>query len=123
MNLAKDVLAQLRANGQVVRGYLGVAVGPVPEDVREVTGLPALRGALVAEVVSRSPAASAGLQPGDIIVAFQGDPIGEPRDLTRRVAATRPGTRVAVDFLRNGARQTAETSLARLPDADHDGDR
>lgn len=123
VNLAKDVLAQLRANGEVVRGYLGVAVGPVPEEVRRARQLPARQGALVAEVVSRSPAASAGLRPGDIIVAFQGDAVAEPRDLTRRVAATRPGTRVAVEFLRNGARRTAETSLGRLPDADDDGDR
>ena len=123
VNLAKDVLAQLRANGQVVRGYLGVAVGPVPEDVRRARGLPARHGALVAEVVSRSPAASAGLQPGDIIVAFQGEPIANPQDLTRRVAATPPGTTTRVDVVRNGGRETVRTTLARLPDADNGGDR
>jgi serine protease Do len=118
VNLAKDVLAQLRATGKVVRGYLGVSVGPVPEDVRQAKGLSARHGALVAEVVPRSPAAAAGLQPGDIIVAFEGAPVVNPHDLTRRVAATPPGTPAKLELLRNGARQKAEARLARLPDAD-----
>ena len=118
VNLAKDVLAQLRATGKVVRGYLGVGVGPVPEDVRQAKGLSARQGALVAEVVPRSPAAAAGLQPGDIIVAFEGAPVVNPHDLTRRVAATPPGTAVKVELLRNGARQHLEARLDRLPDSD-----
>jgi serine protease Do len=118
VNLAKDVLAQLRATGKVVRGYLGVSVGPVPEDLRQARGLTARQGALVAEVAPRSPAAAAGLQPGDVIVAFQGEPVANPHDLTRRVAATPPGTAAKLELLRNGARQNLEARLARLPDAD-----
>src|SRR5881628_977720 len=64
INIAKDVLPQLRERGKVVRGYLGVGVGPVAADVRRQIGLTGERGALVAEVVPRSPAAAAGLTPG-----------------------------------------------------------
>ena len=89
-----------------------------PEDLRQARGLTARQGALVAEVVPRSPAAAAGLQPGDVIVAFQGEPVANPHDLTRRVAATPPGTAAKLELLRNGARQNLEARLARLPDTD-----
>jgi serine protease Do len=72
VNLAKEVLPQLRQRGKVTRGYLGVAVAPVP--VRSRDGTPPA-GARVAEVVSGSPAARAGIEPGDVIVAFQGQKI------------------------------------------------
>ena len=102
VNIAKDVLRQLRDSGKVVRGYLGVAVAPVTPEVRRAADLPGPRGAVVAEVVSGSPAASAALKPGDVIVRFQGDELQDPRDLTRRVAATPPGTSVKLDVVRRG---------------------
>src|SRR5688572_586371 len=75
VNSAKDVLAQLRERGKVVRGYLGVAVAPVPPDIRRALELPPERGALVVQVVPGSPAADAGLKAGDVILAVGEAPI------------------------------------------------
>ena len=117
VNIAKDVLPQLRERGHVVRGYLGVAVGPVPADVRQKLGIPDERGALVAQVVPRSPAAAAGLEVGDVITAFQNVPVQSPNELTRRVAGTPPGTQVALTVARpGGGQRTVNATLGRLPD-------
>ena len=116
VNLAKDVLAQLRERGSVTRGYLGVAVVPVTPDAARSTGVTAGRGAMVADVVSGSPASKAGLRPGDIIVAFQGNGIQDPHELTRRVAGTPPGTEVQLDIARQGDKRAVVAKLDRLPD-------
>ena len=116
VNIAKDVLPQLRATGKVVRGYIGVAVAPVPPEVRRALDLPAQRGALVADVVPRSPAAAAGLVPGDVITAFQDAPIQNPIDLTRRVARTPPGTQVTLRIVRESGGRTVAATLGRLSD-------
>ena len=110
VNVAKDVLRQLRDAGKVVRGYLGVAVAPVTPEARRAANLPGPKGALVAEVVSGSPAAAAALKPGDVIVSFQGQEIQDPRDLTRRVAATPPGMNVKLEVLRAGGERAALTA-------------
>jgi serine protease Do len=110
VNVAKDVLRQLRETGKVIRGYLGVAVMPVTPEAREAVDLPAARGALVAEVVPGAPAAAAGLKPGDVIARYQGEEIQDPRDLTRRVAATPPGTTVRLDVARPGGGTTSITA-------------
>jgi len=117
VNLAKDVLRQLRDRGEVVRGYLGVSVMPVTPEARQAAKLESSRGALVAETVSGSPAASAGIKPGDIIVAFQGEPIQNPHDLTRRIAGTPPGTKAELRVVRGGRETPVEVTLGRLKDA------
>jgi serine protease Do len=115
VNIAKDVLRQLRERGTVVRGYLGVAVTPLTPEVRQAAGLPGPRGALVAEVVAGSAAAAAGLKPGDVIVRYQGEEIEDPRDLTRRVAATPPGTTVKLGVVRpGGAAATVTAQVTQL---------
>jgi serine protease Do len=116
VNLAKDVLVQLREKGTVTRGYLGVSVAPVPPEARQATGLDRPRGALVAEVAPRSPAAAAGLKPGDIITAFQGTEIQSPHDLTRRVGGTPPGVTVAMEVVRRDGRHEVKTKLGELRD-------
>ncbi|PYO51904.1 MAG: peptidase, partial [Candidatus Rokuibacteriota bacterium] len=116
VNLAKDVLRQLKENGKVVRGYLGVAVAPVTPETGRAAKLDAARGALVAEVIVGSPAASAGLKPGDVILGFQNEPIQNPVDLTRRVAGTPPGSKVALRVARGGNETTVETKLGQLKD-------
>jgi serine protease Do len=123
VNLAKDVLPQLRERGKVVRGYLGVAVGPVPADLRRRLDLPGERGAVVAEVVPRSPAAEAGLSPGDVITTFQNAPIGSPNELTRRVGGTPPGTRVTLRVMRPGGERSVAATLGTLPEEPAAGDR
>jgi serine protease Do len=116
VNIAKDVLPQLRATGTVVRGYLGVAVAPVPPETRRALDLPPQRGALLAEVVPRSPASAAGLMPADVITAFEDAPVQSPTDLTRRVARIPPGTPVRLRIVRNGGERTVTVTLARLRD-------
>jgi serine protease Do len=118
VNLAKQVLPQLRERGRVVRGYLGVAAAPVTPEVGREARLPAARGALVAEVAPGSPAARAKIQPGDVITAFQGEEINSPRDLTRRVAAMAPGTTATLRIARNGEPRTVEVTLGELRDAE-----
>jgi serine protease Do len=118
VSLAKQVLPQLRERGRVVRGYLGVGVAPVTAEVAREARLPAPRGGLIAEVASGSPAARAKLAAGDVITRFKGDEINGPRDLTRRVAATPPGTSVTVGFTRGGQERTVEVTLGELSDAD-----
>jgi serine protease Do len=116
INLAKDVLVQLRATGRVVRGWLGVAVAPVSPEAARRARLDGAHGAVVVEVVAGSPAARAGIEPGDVIVAFQGAPVAAPRELTRRVAGTPPGTEVRIEIVRGGDRRTVTAALGELPE-------
>jgi serine protease Do len=116
VNLAKEVLPQLRERGRVTRGYLGVAVAPVTPEVARDARAPEPRGALVVEVAPASPAARARLAPGDVITGFNGQDIASPRDLTRRVAATPPAASATLRFLRNGQSQTADVTLGELRD-------
>jgi serine protease Do len=123
VNIAKDVLAQLRAQGKVVRSYLGVAVAPVTPEARRAARLPDARGALVAEVVPDSAAAAAGIKPGDVIVAYQGEKVDDPRELTRRVAATPPGTTVKVEVARAAGVQTLTARVTELKEPPTAGNR
>jgi serine protease Do len=123
VNIAKEVLPQLRASGKVVRGYLGVAVMPVTPEVRRALAVPPARGALVAEVVPRSPAAAAGISEGDVITAFQDAPIQSANELTRRVAGTPPGTTVTLRVARRGGERAITATLARLSDEPASEDR
>jgi serine protease Do len=116
VNLAKDVLVQLREKGTVTRGYLGVSVAPVTPEARQAAGLDRPRGALVAEVAPRSPAAAAGIKPGDVITAFQGTEIQSPHDLTRRVGGTPPGVTVALQVARPEGRREVSAKLGELRD-------
>jgi serine protease Do len=123
VNLAKDVLAQLRATGKVTRGYLGVSVTPVSPDAARAAGLKSPGGALVADVVSGSPAEEAGVRPGDIIVGFQDATVQDPQALTRRVAGTPPGTTVSLQLTRDGKQRSVKAKLDRLPDEPPDSRR
>ncbi len=116
INLAKDVLGPLREHGRVTRGYLGVSVMPVTDDVMRELRLSSRHGAVVADVVPRSPAAAGGLQRGDVVLELAGRGIGSPRDLTRRVAATPPGTRTTVVVIRDEGKRTLEVTMGELRD-------
>jgi serine protease Do len=113
-NIVREVVSQLRQYGQVHRGWVGVRIQPVTEDIAEGMGLPSASGALVAEVTPNGPAAKAGIQNGDVITAFDGKKIGDSRELPRIVADTPIGKTVGVDLLRKGRRQTAHLTVLRL---------
>jgi serine protease Do len=84
--------------------------------VARALGLSGPRGAVVGEVVPRSPAAQAGLQTGDVIVGYQEVPIDAPQELTRRVAATAPGTRVTLSVVTPSGRRSVTITLVELRD-------
>jgi serine protease Do len=118
-NTVKNVVAQLEADGHVTRGYLGVTAQPVTLAMAAALHLPkekaAQAGALVAEVSPDSPAAKAGIKPGDVITAVAGKTIATPRDLAVDVAAVKPGEDAKLDVLRDGTSQTLTATLASLP--------
>jgi serine protease Do len=100
---AVRVSEQLRATGKVQRGRLGVQIDQVSKDVAESLGLSKAQGALVRGVEQGSPAEKAGLEPGDIILKFEGKVIEKSSDLPRMVGNTKPGTRSAIQVWRRGS--------------------
>ncbi len=117
-NMVKTVVAQLEDQGHVTRGYLGVeaqTVSPAIASALHLSGAKGSDGALIASVSPDSPAAKAGLQPGDVIRAVDDKPVHNPRDLALVVAADRPGSDAKVDIVRDGSTQTVTVSLATLP--------
>ncbi|HSK40205.1 MAG TPA: DegQ family serine endoprotease [Arenibaculum sp.] len=115
-NLAKSVVAQLREDGAVTRGWIGVQIQPVTPDIAEGLGNPDLQGALVADVVDDGPAAEAGLEPGDVIVAVAGQPVEDLRDVTRGIADVEPGKSVSLDVFRGGSTEARNLVVAGMPD-------
>ncbi|MBS0386491.1 MAG: Do family serine endopeptidase [Proteobacteria bacterium] len=105
-NVASRVVAQLLRSGRVTRGWIGVSIQPLDEDIAHSVGLQNTHGALVGAVVADGPAAHAGIQQGDVILAFNGQSIEDSRDLTQRVGATPIGQTSRIEVLRNGQRRT-----------------
>ncbi len=118
INLAKTLLPQLREEGRVTRGWLGVVIQPVTPSLARSLKLKEARGALVADVLPDSPAARAGLKQGDVITHVQGQKIEESNALPRLVAGLKPGTKVELGVLRDGRTQTLTLPLGRMPDED-----
>ncbi|WP_158295454.1 DegQ family serine endoprotease [Crenalkalicoccus roseus] len=114
-NLARQVVDQLRATGRVERGWLGVSMQRLDEELARAVGAPDRRGALVAQVQEGSPAERAGLQPGDVVVGFGERAIEAPRDLAEAVAGVRPGGTATVVVLRNGERVERQVTVGRHP--------
>ena len=112
-NSAVQVIDQLKQYGEMRRGWLGVHVQNVTEEISGSLGLKEPTGALVAKVSPDSPAAAAGIQPSDVIVKFDGQVIDNMRSLPRAVAATPIGKSVTVDLLRKGAPMGVTVTVAR----------
>ena len=117
-NLAKRVTTQLAEYGTTRRGWLGVFIQEVTPDIAESLGLDEAMGALVSTVNESSPAEAAGLEPGDVIVRFDGKSIEKMRDLPRIVAETEIGATVDVDLIRNGSSMTVQVTLGELEKAE-----
>jgi serine protease Do len=101
-SLAEPVVAQLKANGRVERGLLGVQIQPVTEELAQSMSLGSEKGALVAEVTPDSPALAAGIKSGDVIKSVDGKNVESIRDLTRMISAVKPGTSVKLGVWRDG---------------------
>jgi serine protease Do len=101
-SLAEPVVAQLKTNGRVERGLLGVQIQPVTEELAQSMSLGSEKGALVAQVQPDSPALAAGIKSGDVIKSVDGKNIETIRDLTRMISAVKPGTSVKLDLWRDG---------------------
>jgi serine protease Do len=102
INMAKEVVSQLKEKGKVTRGWLGVGIQRVTSDLAESFGLEEKKGALVAQVFKGGPADAAGVRPGDIILEFDGKEIEESADLPRIVASTPVGKTVTMKVFRKG---------------------
>lgn len=117
-NLATPVIDQLRQYGETRRGWLGVRVQNVDDTIAESLGLGKARGALIADVEADGPSKPAGIEPGDVIVKFDGKDIVEARDLSKYAANTPVGKSVEVVLVRKGVEMTKTVKLGRLEDGE-----
>lgn len=113
-DIARLVTDQLKEHGETRRGWLGVKIQSVSDDIAQSLGVPENTGALVAGVTPGSPAATAGFEIGDLIVKFDGKDVTRMRGLPRLVAQAPIGKTVDVDVLRKGERKTVQVAVARL---------
>ncbi|MCJ7996038.1 Do family serine endopeptidase [Rhizobium cremeum] len=114
-SVAKDVIAKLKEGGSVQRGWLGVQIQPVTQDIADSLGLSEASGALVVSPQAGSPGDKAGIKQGDVVTAVNGEPVKDPRDLARRIAAFAPGTQVDVSLWREGKAVSVKVDLGTLP--------
>ena len=112
--LARPIIEQLRTTGKVERGWIGARIQPVTDEIAEAVGLDKGRGAMIAVIDPASPAAQAKLQPGDVIISYDGKPIDRSRQLPRMVADTPPETPVKLTVWRDGKEHEVELKVAGL---------
>ena len=118
INEAKAVMSQLIARGRVVRGWLGVVIQDITDELAATFGVRERQGVLVADVMKDGPADAAGLRPGDVVVDFGGSPIREVPDLQRRVADIMPGQPVKVTVVRDGKPVPLVVTVGEMPSED-----
>ena len=116
IDMAMDVVKQLRETGRVARGWLGVLIQDVDRDLAESFGLDKPAGALVAQVMADSPAAKAGLEAGDVVVRFNGEAVDRSAQLPHLVGRLAPGAEAAMEVVRDGKRKTLKLVVGELPD-------
>jgi serine protease Do len=114
IDLAKEIVPQLREKGRVTRGWLGVMIQKVTPEIAESLGLDEARGALVADVVKDGPAEGAGLKQGDVIVEFDGTPLNDSAELPLLVARTPIGKSVPLVIIRDKKRETVTVTIAEM---------
>jgi serine protease Do len=114
VNMAKQIIPQLRDDGHVTRGWLGVTVQAMNKELADSFGLENTHGALVNEVIKDSPAADAGLKRGDVILAFDGQMIKELNDLPQLVAVTTVDKTVKVEIFRDDKKQEVKVKIGKL---------
>lgn len=115
-DLVREIVADLQDDGEVERGWLGVQIRPVSDEVANVLGLEAGQGVMIDSIVADSPAETAGLHKGDIVLKFAGEEVGELRDLTRAVALNDPESQTQIEVLRRGKELTIDVTLGNRAD-------
>ncbi len=116
IDVAMDVANQLRTDGKVNRGWLGVVIQEVNKDLAESFGLERPAGALVAQVMDGGPAARSGLRVGDVILSLNGKPIVMSADLPHLVGALKPGSKARMEVVRDGDRKMLDVSIGAMPE-------
>jgi serine protease Do len=117
INMARELLPQLKT-GKVVRGYLGIGIQDVAEELSQALNLKTEKGVIVSQVMPNTPAAVAGLQEGDVIVSVNGKPVETAHGLSARVAGMKPGKEVDLKIVREGKEQTLTATLGTMPSAE-----
>jgi serine protease Do len=118
IDLARDLIPQLQADGKVTRGWMGVMIQKVTPEIAESLGLAKAKGALVADVVDDGPAEKAGIQVGDVIMTFAGNEVESSNDLPTLVARETIGEEVPVVVMRDGSEKTLELKIAQMDEED-----
>ncbi|MEC7472869.1 MAG: DegQ family serine endoprotease [Pseudomonadota bacterium] len=116
IDVAMDVANQLRTDGKVSRGWLGVVIQEVHKDLAESFGRERPAGALVAQVMDGGPAARSGLRVGDVILSLDGKPIVMSADLPHLVGALKPGSKARMEVVRDGDRKMLDVNIGAMPD-------
>src|SRR5262245_28046145 len=116
IDVANDIANQLRTAGKVTRGRIGVVIQPVTKELADGFGLSKPQGALVNSVEKGGPADKAGIEAGDVILRFDGKPVGASEDLPRIVGATRPGSKVTMQVWRNKSTRDLQVVVAEMVD-------
>jgi serine protease Do len=122
INVAKEILPQLRERGRVVRGWLGVQIIPLSEDLAKTYRRSDAKGAAITDVTDDSPAEKAGLKEGDVVIGVDGRTVNDNNDLSRYVASKAPGETVRLLVVRDGAERTIPVTLGTFPEQGDDSD-
>ena len=116
VNMARNILEQLKQHGEVTRGWLGVAIQDLTAEIADYYGIDEKRGVLVTEVFKGDPADEAGIRPKDVIIEVNGTRIDETRELTRIIADIEVGDQAAIKVLRDGREKTFRVTIAKRDD-------
>ncbi len=116
INVAKEILPQLRERGKVVRGWLGVQIIPLSEDLAKTYRRRDAKGAAITDVTDGSPAEKAGLKPGDVVIGVDGRTVDDNNDLSRYIASKAPGDTVRLQVVRDGEERPVSVTLGTFPE-------
>ncbi len=120
ISVAMDIADQLRDDGQVSRGWLGVVIQPVSRDLAESFGMDSPSGALIADLDPQGPAAQSGLRAGDVIIEVDGEEVESSTTLPRLIGRVSPGNDVELTLMRDGEQRSQDVTVGRWPDANGD---
>ena len=115
-NMAKRIYTELAAKGKVTRGWLGVSIQPLTPELAKSFGLKEPSGVLISDVMQQSPAATAGIASGDVIIEFDRKKVDSPQELQKAVAAAAPGRAVPLKVWRDKSEKTLEIKIGETPD-------